>query len=770
MTPLLQQFLSEGRELLQGSSQKLLQLEKEPDNGDLINELFRFVHTLKGNSGLFDFPELTRVLHAGEDLMVTIRNGQLAFSREIADELLESMDFVNLLLDEIESTEKIDVLRVAEAATIAGLLRGRLPVLESVVASRTSAGSQKETFAVGGPDQIRPAISDLPEPFRAEARNSLSAGQALRWVKYIPLADCFYQGEDPFFSVRQTPGLIWGQIKGREAWPLLKNIDAYGCKLDFWALTRATWDELADHFRYVMEQISFFDVEPEAEKSLPPLVRPDFIVLKQIASTQRKILELEDKPAWLPGRVTAVAKTLERLSLAVGHQDAASGIDSALQAALATTNPAALLSWLDRFESGLNLPVEDPVPSVEKGPKFGRRAEDTQGGAKSLKVDQAKIDRLMNLIGEMVVSKNALPYLAARAENQYGSRELSREIKNQYATINRIAEEMQDAIMQVRMMPVSVVFQRFPRLVREISHKLGKEVQLVLEGEETEADKNIIEALADPLIHVVRNSLDHGIETPDRRLQMGKPALGTLSIRAAQESDRVVIDVSDDGKGIDPQAIKRKALENGLLDAAGLERISDQDAINLVFAAGLSTAEVVSDLSGRGVGMDAVKTGVEKINGSILLESEVGKGTHIRISLPLSMAVTQVMIVETDKQLFGVPIDQVVETVRLPRSGIHGFKTSLTTVLRGRILPIKALNSLLGLASEPQANADDELAVLVVRLGNEMAGLLVDRFHQTVDVIQKPMEGVLSGLSVYSGSALMGDGAVLMILNIKEIL
>jgi two-component system chemotaxis sensor kinase CheA len=401
--------------------------------------------------------------------------------------------------------------------------------------------------------------------------------------------------------------------------------------------------------------------------------------------------------------------------------------------------------------------------------KFGRRAEDvTAVGAKSLKVDQAKIDRLMNLIGEMVVSKNALPYLAGRAETVFGVRDLSREIKAQYAVINRIAEEMQDAIMQVRMMPVSFVFQRFPRLVRDTARKLGKDINLIMEGEDTEADKNIIESLGDPLIHIVRNSLDHGFELPEIRRAIGKPMVGTLTIRATQESDRVIIEIIDDGKGIDPEVIKRKAYEKGILDEMALERISDQEAVNLVFAPGFSTAEVISDLSGRGVGMDVVKTAIEKVNGAISLVSEKGKGTKIQLSLPLSMAVTNVMIIESDGQLFGVPMDSVVETVRVPRADIRMIKHSLATVLRGRVVPLKPINTLLEISAPPLANDDDELAVLVARLGDESVGLLVDDFRETVDIILKPMTGVLAQISAYAGSALLGDGSVLMVLNIKE--
>jgi len=315
---------------------------------------------------------------------------------------------------------------------------------------------------------------------------------------------------------------------------------------------------------------------------------------------------------------------------------------------------------------------------------------------------------------------------------------------------------------------VSFVFQRFPRLVRDISRKLGKEVQLVLEGEETEADKNIIESLADPLIHIVRNSLDHGLESPEVRKAADKPAVGTLTIRAVQEGDRVLIDIIDDGKGIDPAVVKQKAYEKGLIDEATLERISDREAVNLVFAAGFSTMDVVSDLSGRGVGMDVVRTAVERVNGSLALDSEVGRGTRLRITLPLSMAVTKVMIVESDNQIFGVPMDHVVETVRIPSQAIRRIKHCQTIVLRGSIVPLKALNALLGLTAQPRANADAEMAVLVVRVAGESLGLIVDDFQETAEIIQKPLGGVLAGLAVYSGSALMGDGSVLMVLNVKE--
>jgi two-component system chemotaxis sensor kinase CheA len=515
-----------------------------------------------------------------------------------------------------------------------------------------------------------------------------------------------------------------------------------------------------------------------ARPEVPTPVLPGLsAVLDGIMATQRLILAMPIEQSWHQGRFRAAVQALAACLQARGQTDLLPALETVMADAIRLQMPELALEWLDQQGKGTDQPagaqasvvaVAAPVDALTDA-RAGRKPEDAAVSVKSIKVDQVKIDRLMNLIGEMVVAKNALPYLANRAESVFGVREMAREIKGQYSVINRIAEEMQDAIMQVRMMPVSFVFQRFPRLVRDISHKLNKSVNLVLEGEDTEADKNIIESLGDPLVHIVRNSLDHGFEPAIERIAAGKPATGTLTLRAVQESDRVVIDIIDDGGGIDPQRVKAKALQKGLLDETALSRLSEQEVLELVFAPGFSTAEVISDLSGRGVGMDVVRTAVEKVGGTLALESRKGAGTRICLSLPLSMAVSNVLVVEADGQRFGVPMDVVVETVRVPRSAVRTIRHSMATVLRGRIIPLRAINSLLGLASGPLINEHDELAILIIRIGNEMVGLLVDDFHQTVDIILKPLTGVLARLKEYSGSALMGDGSVLMVLNVKEL-
>jgi len=811
--PLLEQFLAESRELLEIIGQKLMQLEESPNDRLTIDDLFRSVHTLKGNSGLFTFPEMTRVLHAGEDLLGKVRNGEMTFSRELADRLLDVMDFVGMLGVEIESTGRIDAGRAADSVRLGESLRALIANPSDSAQSGAAGSTPVTTRSTAVPLTAIPPLSKVPEALRLEAFRRCGEGEKFHWIVYQPVPECFFQGDDPFHRARQTPGLLWGGVLPSEPLPPLVELDTYKCSLKFHLLTAAFHEELVEYFRYVPEQVEMTAVDPlwlaisESEPKNRAGMENDLVsgslaseqesspesidaaaALTRIVAAQQQILAFDDRPAWLSGRLKAVAEVLKNLANALGNAEAEEQIEAALAAAQAAASGRPLLDWLNAHlrqltqrhvaepaANGRRAIAEETAssnsskPVADDGIRFGRRAEDSQAGPRSLKVDQAKIDRLMNLIGELVVEKNALPYLAQRAEAQYGVRELSREIKGQYSVINRIADEMQDAIMQVRMMAVSIVFQRFPRLVRDISRKLGKEVELVLEGEQTEADKNIIEALADPLIHIVRNSLDHGLETPEVRRASGKPETGTLRIRAAQQADRMVIEILDDGKGIDPAVIKRKAYEKGLIDEAALERMDDRSAVNLIFAAGLSTAAVVSDLSGRGVGMDVVRSAVEKLNGSVIVESELGKGTSIRISLPLSMAVTQVMVIESDGQLFGVPMDHVIETVRVPRRSIHRIKQSMTAVLRGRVVPLRALNGLLGIAAQHRANADDELSVLLVQAGGGVLGLLVDGFRETLGVIQKPLAGFLSSLSTWSGSALMGDGSVLMILNIREI-
>jgi len=947
MNPLLEQFVIESRDFLESIAQGLLTLEREPDNSEAIDELFRGVHTLKGNSGLFpEYAAFTHMVHAGEDLLDAVRDGQRPFDPEVADHLLECMDIVSAMLDCIEAGNDLAPTLCEAGKELAVSLRA---LREGSLTNSSAADDAAELAAPG--DDDAGALTDADDSAAgdsgAEGGDPSGADDGSMHFRYTPEAGCFFKGDDPLFTAINAPGLSRIAVSARQPWSEGDTLDPYDCNLVIDGWCAATREELEHHFRYVPDEVELSAVAANSGQALPAeaVSEPDpqqvdtlagrglseeeevaagrilrcqyealarcktdgregvwrsvAAVLRGLAAAHglghahidealdaclesdngdplarvldrmaagtrsgdhapaaaapragaaRRTRELSDIEADLVDRILAThaqmleGQPLPSVLIAAGHalagmrryegreDDAASitllaaagdaaglrqvvaGWHSATPVAAAPPvtraaappppaqataraappRPMGSGQWpaaMPAGPSGTRLAAQDddsdvavaerPAPATRPAVRPAMAAESRAevGEASTehlqsrvLKVSQEKIDRLMDLIGEMVVAKNALPYLAARAEVSTNPREIARDIKNQYGVINRIAEEMQDAIMQVRMLPVGNIFQRFPRLVRDISRKLGKQVELYVEGEDTEADKNIVESLADPLIHIVRNSLDHGLEPPDARAAAGKPETGVIRITAFQEADRVIIEISDDGRGIDPARIKAKALEKGLIDEARAAALTDQEAVQLVFAAGFSTAEQISDLSGRGVGMDVVRTAIERAHGQVQLSSEMGKGTRVRIALPLSMAVTNVMIIRSAEQMFGVQMDMVVETVRVPADAVHQIKQQRTTVLRGRIVPLYALNDLLHIPEPPVPNEEGEIAVLVIRLGDQDVGVIVDDFDATLDLILKPLDGVLGALGGYSGTALLGDGSVLMVLNLKELL
>ncbi|MFB9338867.1 chemotaxis protein CheA, partial [Actinoplanes octamycinicus] len=617
-----------------------------------------------------------------------------------------------------------------------------------------------------------------------------TTSSTLRFVRYLPDQDCFFRAEDPLHLVRQVPGLDRLAVIPPDEWPAPDQYDEYVCLLSFVIATRAAVGELDYLFRYVPDQISVVELdaaaihrhlEGEDETEVPvatPAPRPDALhVDPALAADAQAVLAAAHRTlavgepvgtqlAALTASVTAAALALGvPLDLTGADQEA---VNAAIEGVLgrAPVEPAAEPPAVDHPVVAALAAPPAPVPAAEPA----GRADDPGGqvGTRVLKVDQEKVDRLMELVGELNVAKNGLTFLAAAAEEEFGSRALSRRIKDQYAGLHRIAEELQAAVMDVRMLPLSVAFGRFPRLVRDLSRRLGKTIELVTEGEDTMADKDVIEALGDPLVHLVRNSLDHGIETSEERIAAGKTPAARLTLAAVADGDAVLVEVSDDGRGVDPVRVKRKAYEKGLISEEELESLSDSDAVDLVFRPGFSTADQISDLSGRGVGMDAVRASVEKLGGSVTMRSELGSGTVTRLRLPLSMAVTQVMVVSVAGQRFGVPVDLVVETVRVPAAEMGRVLHQDVVVMRGEVVPVIDLARALEMPWSPEPDRD--LAVLVASVNGQRIGLLVEQFHREVDVILKPMEGLLAYAAEFSGTALLGDGLVLLVLNLKEVL
>jgi two-component system, chemotaxis family, sensor kinase CheA len=386
---------------------------------------------------------------------------------------------------------------------------------------------------------------------------------------------------------------------------------------------------------------------------------------------------------------------------------------------------------------------------------------------RTLRIDIENIDSLGHIADELVVANNALAHLAAQARAGVPAEALVQGLLANQLTLDRLTGSLHRAVMKVRLVPLGALFRRFPRLVREIGDRLGKELTLVVRGETIEADKSLVDALFEPLLHLLRNAADHGVEPADARRRAGKPLRGVITMSAGRVGDQVVIDIADDGRGIDPAAIRRTVRERGLLADDLLAALGDQDVIDLVFLPGFSTAVAVTEVSGRGVGMDSVRNAVMKLGGRVTLSSKLGNGTSVHLALPVSVVLSSVVIVRCGAERYGVPMDGIIETVRVPADRILPVRNGRAFVLRDTVIPVFDLADLLGLAPDERAG---DVKLLVVRRAAGIVAVAVDDFTDRVNLLLRPLAGLLSGMPGVAGTALLGDGRVLMILDVPELI
>lgn len=495
-----------------------------------------------------------------------------------------------------------------------------------------------------------------------------------------------------------------------------------------------------------------------AASPLQPTVRD--AAAQKLLRSQAAMLREDGDPALASARLEAAAGVVERCARQLARDELLPAVAEARQ----QSDTKALMQVIEQLIAApLPAPPSDTsgeeMPEAKNAPAMGATATE------HVRVELRQIDRLMDLVGEMVVAKNTLPYLAQQAAAQ-GSRELARGLKERYATIHRVVEEMQATMAAVRRVPLAHGFRRLPRLVRDAARRVRKEVTLSLEGDSVEADRRVVDALSEPLLHLVRNAIDHGVEPPEQRVAAGKPTAGRLRVAAHVEGDRLVIEVSDDGRGVDIAAVKRHAYERGLIGEEALAGLGEEATLQLLFQPGFSTRGTVTEISGRGVGLDVVRAAVQSLGGSVALYSRPGTGTRIVLTLPLSMATVEVMLVDSAGQRFGIPIAQIAQTLKLPRAAVHRVKRHRSFVLREQIVPLLAARDALGL--EP-AGSRDELPVLVARINGGLVGLEVDGFGEVAEVVMKPLAGVLAQLPQYSGSAVLADGSVLLVLDLPRL-
>ncbi len=388
----------------------------------------------------------------------------------------------------------------------------------------------------------------------------------------------------------------------------------------------------------------------------------------------------------------------------------------------------------------------------------------------NIRVDIVKLDEVLNLVGELVLSRNRLMRLGSQLNDTRIEEEIVSHTDEAIAQLDLVTSDLQLAVMKMRMQPIAKVFNKFPRMVRDLARSGGKEIELKVSGEETELDKTVIEEIGDPLIHLIRNSVDHGVESPAEREAAGKPACGVISLSASQEGQNIVVCVEDDGKGMDPEGIKSSAISKGVITPEEAAKLSPKDALDLIFRPGFSTVKQVSDISGRGVGMDVVKTGITNINGLINIESEVGRGTKIIFRLPLTLAIIQILIVKAGSEIYGIPLANVIENIRLHPEDVKTIRGREVVRIRERVLPVARLESIVRPRTGMQRGKSDKIYIVIIGVGEKRFGLLVDELYGQEEIVMKSMGEYMKGTEGVAGASITGDGKVVLILDVASVL
>jgi two-component system chemotaxis sensor kinase CheA len=730
MDEFLAQFLIESRELVDQAVDDLLSLESAPGDSERFDDVFRAFHTLKGGAGIVEFAAMEQALHCAENVLADARTDAAQLTTHDIGNCLMCLDQVAEWLDEIQRTEALP----PDATSAAVVAR----------------------FAAAGPDARRPAHTEaapadpwLDALLRAHAA---AAAQARMAIRYVPIADSFLRHKDPVALVAALPGLLAVDVGPRDVWTTLEELDPFSCNLAIAALTTGSAEEAAAIFG---DEIRLCEVRTLTRPAAADEAGSLLTRAREVLEAQVNLLA-DVGDAQSAGRVASAGAVAANVLRSIGRSAEAERIATATAETVAVGAPERLRQAIAAALA--ERPVATPADAAPV-----RRPE---SAARTLRVDAERIDALVRLTGELTVAKNAIGHAVKLAQSESAS--FAAMLKNRHASLERLVGELQRSVIAMRVLPLRIAFQRFPRLIREMSAELNKPATLVLEGQDTEADKAIVEILVEPLVHVLRNAMDHGIEDAAARAAAGKPAVATIRLHAFRSGQHVCIEVSDDGRGVDVARVREVARERNVVRADALDAMSDAEVIDLIFAAGFSTAAIVTEFSGRGVGMDAVRTAVKRIGGHVEASSTPGKGTTVRFTLPFSVMMTRVMTVEAGGQTFGVPLDAVVETIRVPKDGIFAVGTAHAIVFRQRTIPLVRLGQALG-ASVPQ-DGGDAVPIVIANAEGELGALQVDKIGERMEVMLKPLDGLLAGLPSIAGSTLLGDGSVLLILDLAELL
>jgi two-component system chemotaxis sensor kinase CheA len=747
-------FRHEADDLLTDLGAALLLLELDPRNAEVVNRVFRAMHTLKGSGASAGFRRLANFVHHVEEVFNRIRNKQLEATPELIDATLKACDCCALLLN-LGSTD--DDAPLSLETEVLAAMRPFLPEMDA-------ATSKAQTAAA-------------------------AASVAARYkIGFRPNREIFFSGTDPASLLLELTDLGEMEIHCDTAGLLAADpFDPEQCYLRWEVFLDTKQPEQAVRavFQFVEDDCDVLieHQEPAASARSESKAARFRGATQQAFSALGFALEQFQSGDENLGLATAhrAAQTLISACKAHGHAGATIAARKVLEAVLAQQVGTLDGGWLPKVKlliEAARLAVDSPtVAENVTSPPTGTAvvaeistSPEAATAAASIRVDSVKLDALMRLAGELLVARGALPAFADRVERVAGEescKSMAKEMRDAGAKVSRLADDLQATVMSIRMMPVRQVFQRFPRLVRDIARNLDKNIELHVSGEETELDKTVIDAIGDPLTHIIRNAADHGIESKAERAGKGKSAIGRIDLSAYTRGSNVVIEVKDDGKGLDAEKLKRRALEKGLLTEAAVAAMDEEAAFKIILAAGFSTVDKVTDLSGRGVGMDVVRNSVEALHGAIRIQSEVGKGTRFRIELPASMLVSKGIRVAVSGHEVVLPISTIRNMVKISKSAVRSVQGQPIAPFRGAVFPMLWLAHALSFERMEERRA--ELAVAIIEAASGPYGLVVDHFLGEVEVVVKPLNGVLAQVPEYVGAAIMGDGKTVLVVNTERL-
>ncbi|MCF5666809.1 MULTISPECIES: chemotaxis protein CheA [Pseudomonas fluorescens group] len=722
---ILQDFLVEAGEILEQLSEQLVELESRPDDANLLNAIFRGFHTVKGGAGFLQLHELVECCHIAENVFDILRKGERHVDSELMDVILEALDAVNGMFSEVRERAPITA---ATPELLAALARYAEP-----------ADLSAAPVAEAAPEPVAEPEADVTDSEFEQLLNSLSAVKAEAEAPAAVAPAAAPTSED--ITDAEFESLL-DQLHGKgqfaaDAVPPAAAAAAPAAPVST-DITDDEFEALLDQLHgkgtFAADALPAVAAAPAAAASTaaPAAAAPAGDGLISDHEFESLLDELHGK-----GKFSEVAPA----------------------AAVATAAPVAA-------KAAAPAPAAKPAPAPAAAPAPARAAaapvaeKPASEAETTVRVDTARLDDIMNMVGELVLVRNRLVRLGLSS----GDEAMQKAVSN----LDVVTADLQTAVMKTRMQPIKKVFGRFPRLVRDLARQLKKEINLELVGEETDLDKNLVEALADPLVHLVRNAVDHGVETPEEREASGKSRGGKVILAAEQEGDHILLSITDDGKGMDPNILRSIAVKRGVMDKDAADRLTDTECYNLIFAPGFSTKTEISDVSGRGVGMDVVKTKISQLNGSINIYSTKGQGSKIVIKVPLTLAIMPTLMVMLGNQAFAFPLVNVNEIFHLDLSRTNVVDGQEVVIVRDKALPLFYLKRWLVASAAHEEQREGHVVILSV--GTQRIGFVVDQLVGQEEVVIKPLGKMLQGTPGMSGATITGDGRIALILDVPSML